>query len=90
MPASKGMYLAYFFQALIAINIAYALFKGQYGEAFTGVLVFALTFVPYVVADRLDVRFPWFVYFLIALSSGSTSPATSRGGTSRSTRSTTR
>ena len=35
---------------------------------FTAILVFGLTFVPYVAAHRLDIRFPWFVYFLIALS----------------------
>jgi hypothetical protein len=35
---------------------------------FTAFLLFGLTFVPYVAADRLDIRFPWFVYFLIALS----------------------
>src|SRR5512141_1563482 len=68
MPASKGMYLAYLFQALIAANGVYALLTGRYGEMFTAFLMFSLTFVPYVAADRLDIRFPWFVYFLIALS----------------------
>lgn len=68
MPASKGMYLAYLFQALIAANGVYALLTAQYGEMFTAFLVFGLTFVPYVAADRLDIRFPWFVYFLISLA----------------------
>lgn len=68
MAASKGMYLAYLFQALIAANGVYALVTGQYQAMFTAFLMFGLTFVPYVAADRLDIRFPWFVYFLIALS----------------------
>ncbi len=68
MPASKGMYLAYLFQALIAINGVIALATGQYEAMFTAFLMFALTFVPYVAAQRLDIRFPWVVYFLIALS----------------------
>ncbi|HIH04058.1 MAG TPA: DUF2238 domain-containing protein [Methanoregulaceae archaeon] len=68
MAASKGMFLAYLFQALIAANGVYALVTGQYQAMFTAFLMFGLTFVPYVAADRLDIRFPWFVYFLIALS----------------------
>ena len=68
MAASKGMYLAYFFQALIALNGVIALATGQDEAMFTAFLIFGLTFVPYVAAERLDIRFPWFVYFLIALS----------------------
>lgn len=62
------MYLAYFFQALIAVNGVYAFLTGQYSEMFTAFLVFGLTFVPYWAAHRLDIRFPWFVYFLISLA----------------------
>jgi uncharacterized membrane protein YjdF len=68
MAASKGMYLAYLFQALIAVEAAIAFLTGQYDAMFTAILMFGVTFVPYVIADRLDVRLPWFVYFLIALS----------------------
>ncbi|MEN6343600.1 MAG: hypothetical protein ABFC89_13700 [Methanospirillum sp.] len=68
MAASKGMYLAYLFQALIAANGVIAFVEGQYQAMFTAILMFAATFVPYVAAQRLDIRFPWFVYFLIALS----------------------
>lgn len=64
----KGMYLAYLFQALIAANGVYAFLAGQYGEMFTAFFMFGLTIVPYVAADRLDIRFPWFVYFLISLA----------------------
>jgi uncharacterized membrane protein YjdF len=62
------MYLAYLFQALIAVNGVYAFLAGQYGEMFTALFMFGLTIVPYVAADRLDIRFPWFVYFLISLA----------------------
>ncbi len=68
MSVPKGIYLAYFFQALIAVNGVYALATGRYGEMFTAFFMFGLTFVPYVAADRLDIRFPWFVYFLISLA----------------------
>jgi uncharacterized membrane protein YjdF len=68
MTASKGMYLAYLFQALIAANGIYALLTGRYGEMFTAFFMLGLTVVPYVAADRLGIRFPWFVFFLIALS----------------------
>jgi hypothetical protein len=68
MAPSKGMYLAYLFQALIAVEAGIAFLTGQYDAMFTAILVFGLTFVPYVAAHRLDIRFPWFVYFLIALS----------------------
>lgn len=68
MAVSKGMYLAYLFQALIAVYGIYALVTGRYEEMFTAFFMFGLTFIPYVAANRLDIRFPWFVYFLIALS----------------------
>lgn len=68
MAASQGMYLAYFFQALIAANGIYAFFTGQYGEMFTAFFMFGLTVVPYWAAERLDIRFPWFVFFLISLA----------------------
>lgn len=68
MAASQGMYLAYFFQALIAANGVFALITGRYAEMFTAFFMFGLTIVPYVAAERLGIRFPWFVFFLIALS----------------------
>ena len=68
MVAEKGMYLAYLFQALIALSGVYAYATGQVGEAFTAAFMFALSVVPYVVAARENIRFPWFVYFLISLA----------------------
>lgn len=68
MAASQGMYLAYLFQALIAANGVYAFYTGQFGEMFTAFFMFGLTVVPYWAAERLDIRFPWFVFFLISLA----------------------
>jgi len=68
MPRSSGMYLAFFFQLLIALNLAYAFATGNFSAGFYALLMFLLTLVPYWVARKLDVHFPWFAYFLIALS----------------------
>ncbi|WFN36961.1 hypothetical protein L1994_00765 [Methanomicrobium antiquum] len=68
MNEKYGMYLAYFFQLLIGINVVYAFFSGQYEAMFTGLLMFFLTLIPYVVARRKNVTFPWFVYLLIAMA----------------------
>jgi hypothetical protein len=68
MGKSYGIYLAYFFQALIALNAAYAFFIGEYHEMFTAILMFAMTMIPFIVAQRLNIHLPWFVFFLIALS----------------------
>ena len=68
MEKSYGIWLAYFFQALIALNAAYAFFIGEYHEMFTAILMFAMTMIPFIVAQRLNIHLPWFVFFLIALS----------------------
>ncbi len=68
MVAVNGMYLAYLFQVLIALSGIYAYVTGQIGEAFTATFMFALSIVPYAVAARESIRFPWFVYFLISLA----------------------
>lgn len=68
MKKEYGMYLAYLFQALIALNVIYAFFLGQYEMMFTGIMMFILTMVPYIVAQRMNVTFPWFVYLLIAMA----------------------
>lgn len=67
MPWRK-VYLAYIFQGLIALNMVYAFLIGNYHAGFTALLMFILTLVPYLVARRMDVQFPWFVYFLIAMA----------------------
>lgn len=68
MKKEYGMYLAYVFQALIALNVIHAFLIGQYELMFTGLLMFILTLVPYIVAQKLNVNFPWFVYLLIAMA----------------------
>jgi hypothetical protein len=68
MEKSFGIYLAYFFQALIALNAVYAFIIGQYHEMFTAALMFAMTLIPYIVSQRLHIHLPWFVFFLIALA----------------------
>ena len=68
MRRSYGMYLAFLFQALIALNMIYAFTLGDFTAGFSALFMFVLTLVPYWVAKKLDIEFPWFVYFLIALS----------------------
>jgi len=68
MEKSYGMYLAYLFQALIALNAVYAFFIGAYHAMFTAILMFILTIIPYVVAYRMNIQLPWFVFLLIALA----------------------
>jgi hypothetical protein len=68
MKPSRGMYLAFFFQALIALNAVYAFLLGEFQAMFTAVLMFVLTLVPYVVSERMNIKLPWFVFLLIALA----------------------
>jgi len=68
MEKQYGMYLAYFFQALIGLNTAYAFVIGNMAGFFSGLIMFVFTLVPYVVARRMNIRLPWFVFFLIALA----------------------
>jgi hypothetical protein len=68
MEKGYGIYLAYFFQALIALNAVYAFYIGEYHAMFTAILMFALTIIPYLVAERMDIHLPWFVFVLVALS----------------------
>lgn len=62
------MYLAFFFQALIALNAVYAFLLGEFQAMFTAVLMFVLTLVPYVVSEWMNIKLPWFVFLLIALA----------------------
>lgn len=68
MEKSYGMYLAYLFQALIALNVVESFFLGEYHAMFTAILMFCMTFIPYLVAIRMNIHLPWFVFFLIALA----------------------
>jgi hypothetical protein len=68
MEKEYGIYIAYFFQALIALNGIYAFLIGEYQQMFTAILMFGLTVVPYVIARRMKIHLPWFVFVLIALA----------------------
>jgi len=68
MEKQYGMYLAYFFQALIGLNSVYAFLIGNMAGFFSGLIMFIFTLVPYVIARRMKIHLPWFVFFLIALA----------------------
>ncbi len=68
MEKQYGMYLAYFFQALIGLNCVYAFSTGNMAGFFSALIMFIVTMVPFIIANRMNIRFPWFVFFLIALA----------------------
>lgn len=68
MKKDTGLYLAYFFQVLIALNAVHAFFIGEYRAMFTAILMLGLTVIPYIAARNLNIHLPWFVFFLIALA----------------------
>jgi hypothetical protein len=68
MQKSIGIYLTYFFMALIALNAVRALARGEYNAMVTAVLMLSLTVIPFIVAKRMNLHLPWFVFFLVALA----------------------
>ncbi|WP_157200208.1 hypothetical protein [Methanogenium cariaci] len=69
METQYGMYLAYFFQTLIGLNCIYAFVTGNLaGGFFSALIMFLATLVPFIIAHRMNIHFPWFVFFLIALA----------------------
>jgi len=68
MDTPYGMYLAYFFQALIGLNCIYAFYTGNLIGFFTALIMFAATLVPFIIVHKMHIHFPWFVFFLIALA----------------------
>ena len=68
MQKSIGIYLTYFFMALIALNAVRALVRGEYNAMVTAVLMLALMVIPFIVAKRMNLNLPWFVFFLVALA----------------------
>lgn len=68
MVQSKWMYLAYFVQACIAFNVLLALVWGEMNAAITGIIMFVMGMIPYIVSKQTKVKFPWFVYFFISLA----------------------
>jgi len=68
MRRPVGLYLAYLFQSLIAVNILIALSLGEYSQVFTGAIGLGLTLVPTVITRRLSITLPWQANLLIAIS----------------------
>ncbi len=68
MKKQHGMYLAYIFQTFIGLNCIYAFVTGNLAGFFSALIMFVATMIPFFVAYRMNISFPWFVYFLIALA----------------------
>jgi len=68
MARSPWMYLAYLVQILIGVNVLYAIARGAWDEVPTGIFLFLIALVPYLITWRTKITFPWFVYFLISLA----------------------
>ena len=68
MENKYGMYLAYLFQTFIGLNCLYAFITGNLAGFFSALIMFVVTLIPFFVACRMNISFPWFVYFLIALA----------------------
>jgi len=68
MDTPYGMYLAYFFQALIGLNCIYAFYTGDLLGFLNGLIMFGATLVPFIIVHKMHIHFPWFVFFLIALA----------------------
>lgn len=66
MTRPIGLYLAYFFQILIAANIFLALSLGEYSQVFGGVIGLFLTLVPAIATRKWSITLPWQVNLLIA------------------------
>lgn len=66
MKRPTGLYLAYLFQILIAINILIAISLGEYSQVFTGVIGLFLTMVPAIATRKWSITLPWQVNLLIA------------------------
>ncbi|MDD1657650.1 MAG: hypothetical protein LUQ41_04220 [Methanomicrobiales archaeon] len=62
------MYLAYLAQFLIGMNVLYAVIRGAWDEVPTGVFLFLVALVPYLITWKTKITFPWFFYFLISLA----------------------
>ena len=65
---SPGMYLAYIVQALVGLNVLYAVILGDPGSVSIGIVMFVMGLIPYFITKYAGIRFPWFVYFLISLA----------------------
>lgn len=66
MKRPAGLYLAYLFQFLIAVNVLIALSIGEYSQVFTGVIGLFLTMVPAIATRKWSITLPWQINLLIA------------------------
>jgi hypothetical protein len=64
----SGIFLAYFMQALILLNVAYSFYIGDWFLAIPGIFAFFLTTIPYIVERQVHITLPWEINFLIAFS----------------------
>jgi hypothetical protein len=62
------MYLAYITQFFLGLNVVYAAVTGAWDQVPTGLVLFLIALVPYVITWRMKITFPWFVYFLVSLA----------------------
>ncbi len=63
-----GMYLAYLVQALVGLNVLFAVALGDVGAISIGIVMFLMGMVPYIITKFAKIKFPWFIYFLISLA----------------------
>jgi len=63
-----GMYLAYIVQALVGLNLLYAVVLADVGAISIGIAMFFMGMVPYIITKFAKIKFPWFIYFLISLA----------------------
>ncbi len=63
-----GMYLSYLVQALVGFNVLYAVAFGDLSAVSIGIVMFVMGIAPYIFTKFTNIKFPWFVYFLISLA----------------------
>jgi hypothetical protein len=68
MARSAGMYLAYITQFFLGMNVVYAAVTGAWDQVPTGLVLFFIALVPYLITWRTKITFPWFVYFLASFA----------------------
>jgi len=62
------MILAYIIQIFLGLNVIYAIATGAWDQVPTGLVLFLIALVPYLVTWKMKITFPWFVYFLVSLA----------------------
>jgi len=68
MARSAGMILSYIVQIALGLNVVYAAVTGAWDQVPTGLVLFLIASVPYIVTWKTKITFPWFVYFLVSLA----------------------